>query len=58
MILHVCWEYCIDDGNNKLAADKFMQMFTERKNTLLALENQGTFDYNDEEAYVGNNSWR
>lgn len=58
LVLHVCWEYCIDDGNNRTAADKFMQMFTERKNTLLALENQGTFDYNDEEAYVGNNSWR
>ena len=36
----------------------YSKMFTERKNTLLALENQGTFDYNDEEAYVGNNSWR
>lgn len=58
LVLGVCWEYCADDGNSSSQIQKFQQLYQERLKILQNNENSGTYDYNDEQAYIGSSEWR
>lgn len=58
LVLGVCWEYCADDGNSSSQIQKFQQLYQERLKVLQNNENSGTYDYNDEQAYIGSSEWR
>lgn len=58
LIYGVCYEYCADDGNSSSQIQKFEKLFNDRMIQLTNLDNSGIYDYNDEEAFIGNNQWR
>lgn len=58
LILGACYEYCADDGNSTMQVQKFQTMYQERLKQLENLDNAGTYDYNDEEAYYNTRAWR
>lgn len=58
LVLGVCWEYCADDGNSSSQIQKFQQLYQERLKILQNKENSGTYDYNDEQAFIGSSEWR
>lgn len=58
LVYGACWEYVADDGNSNTQLQKFQQLYQERLKELEALDNSGTYDYNDEEAYYSLNQWR
>lgn len=51
LVLGVCWEYAVDDGNNQSEIQKFQQMYQERLKQLENLDNAGEFDWNDDIAH-------
>ena len=59
LIYGVSYEYCCDDGNSQLQANKFRELYEARLQQLINIDNEGKLDWNDEEAYfIDNNIWR
>lgn len=58
LVYGVCYEYSVDDDNNRAATQKFKELFDKRINQLNNQENSGIYDYNDEDCYMTINSWR
>lgn len=58
LVFGVCYEYSVDDDNNKAASQKFKELFDKRINQLNNLENSGIYDYNDDGYQSALYSWR
>lgn len=58
LVMGVCYEYCVDDGNNSGAVQKFKELYEKRLQQLNNLENSGTFDYNEDICHDVVTSWR
>lgn len=56
IILGVCYEYSVDDDDNKLASQKFAEMFRQRLEALKSLENTGVTEVSGN--YVIGTAWR
>ncbi len=58
LVYKVCWDYCCDDGNSSLQVEKYKQLYENRYNSLLTIENNMDINYNDEEAFYPLDDWR
>lgn len=58
LIYGACYQYCADDGNSSTQIQKFEKLYNNRLQQLTAMDNYGTFDWNDEEANYALTEWR
>lgn len=58
LIYGTCYQYCADDGNSQSQIQKFEKLYNNRLQQLTAMNNYGTFDWNDEEANYALTNWR
>lgn len=58
LIYATCMDYLADDGSSQMQYEKFKNLRDERLRQLKVLDNQGTFDYNDDKAVLSTNEWR
>ena len=58
LVFAVCADYLADDGSSKTQLEKFTNLRDQRLGMLKSLDNQGSFDYNDDICYNSVSDWR